>query len=53
LLASAITLVCILVRPPVRKKESLRCLGRISLFGILGTMAGIIGLIVTYFTLGR
>jgi len=53
LLASAVTLVWIQVRPPVRKQECLRRLGKISLFGFLGALIGSIGLVVSFFTLAR
>jgi uncharacterized membrane protein len=53
LLASGIALIRIQMKPPVRKQDCLRRLGRISLFGFLGALIGCIGLVVTFFTLGR
>ena len=53
LLASVVTLVRIRVRPPARKQECLRRLGRITLFGFLGALIGCLGRVVTFFTLGR
>ena len=53
LLASGITLIRIQLRPPARKEACLRRLGKITLFGFLGALIGSIGLVVTFFTLGR
>jgi len=53
LLASAVTLVWIQIKPPVRKRECLRRLGKISLYGFVGGLIGSIGLVVTFFTIGR
>jgi hypothetical protein len=52
LLASLVTLLAIQIRPPVRKSESLTRLGRITLFGFLGALVGVVGLVLTFFTMG-
>ena len=52
LLASLVTLIAIQIRPPLRKSESLSRLGRITLFGFLGALAGVVGLVITFFTMG-
>jgi hypothetical protein len=52
LLASLVTLIAIQVRPPARKAESLSRLGRITLFGFLGALVGVVGLIITALTMG-
>ena len=52
LLASLVTLLAIHIRPPARKSESLSRLGRITLFGFLGAIAGVVGLVITAFTMG-
>jgi hypothetical protein len=53
LLASLLTLLWIPMKEPVRKQVFLRRLGRISLYGFLGALIGSIGLVVTFFTIGR
>lgn len=52
LLASGATFVYIQARPPARKSECLSRLGRITLFGFLGTVVGCVGLVITFLTLG-
>ena len=52
LAASLAALIAIQVKPPVRKSECLSRLGRITLFGFLGALAGVLGLVITFFTLG-
>jgi hypothetical protein len=53
LLASLLSLLWIPMKPPVRKRECLRRLGKITLYGVLGALIGSIGLVVTFFTIGR
>ena len=52
LAASLAALIYIHVKPPVRKSECLSRLGRITLFGFLGAVAGVVGLVVTAVTMG-
>lgn len=53
LVASGVTWLCILARPPARKSECLSRLGRITLFSFLGALVGCAGLVITFFTMGR
>lgn len=52
LVASLVTWVWILARPPVRKSDALRRLGKITLFGFLGGVIGSVGVVITFLTLG-
>jgi len=52
LAASLAALIYIQVKPPVRKSECLSRLGRITLFSFVGTLAGVLGLLITVFTMG-
>lgn len=50
LLASIITLVFLAVKNPPRKDDSLRVLGRITLFAFLGGVIGVVGMVVVGLT---
>ena len=51
LVASLAAWIWIAAKPPVRKSECLRRLARITLFGFLGGLAGVIGVVITFVTL--
>ena len=53
LVASGVTLLYIHSFPPVRKSDCLSRLGKITLFGFLGALVGCVGLVITFFTIGR
>ena len=52
LAASLAALIYIQAKPPVRKSECLSRLGRITLFAFVGALAGVLGLLITVFTMG-
>jgi hypothetical protein len=51
LAASLAAMIAVHVKPPVRKAECLRRLGRITLFAFVGALAGVLGLLITVFTM--
>jgi hypothetical protein len=51
LLASLVTALWIQIRPPARKSDSLRRLGKITLYGFLGSLIGAVGVVITLYTL--
>lgn len=53
LVASLLTLVHLHVFPPSRLEIARHRLGRITLFGFLFGLLGCVGLVITFFTLGR
>ena len=53
LLASLVTALWIKFRPPIRKSEAYRRLIRITVFAFLGGLIGIVGIVVSFLTLGR
>jgi hypothetical protein len=52
LFASLVTALWIRSRPPVRKSEAYRRLIRITLFGFLGGLIGVVGVVITFLTMG-
>ena len=52
LAASLAALIYIHAKPPVRKSVCLSRLGRITLFAFVGALAGVLGLLITVFTMG-
>jgi len=50
--ATLVTALWIRLRPPARKSEAYKRLIRITVFGFLGALLGVIGVVITFLTMG-